>query len=163
MRESDWQMSRRRFLLTTAKAAGAVAAGLTLGPEVFEWLDRNGPRRVLVPGSDCWWTRPSDRWREVPFKLSDRLLGGINRIERLGADQMLRLASNDEDRATLQLVHRVLSDDVALRMIPGSAQPFGLQVRRNELGEYRAILDVRGHNRLAPLTRAEQDRLLMRA
>lgn len=50
MKESDLTLTRRDFLLSTAKAAGIVTAGLIVGPAVLEWLDRSGPRRLLVPG-----------------------------------------------------------------------------------------------------------------
>jgi hypothetical protein len=49
MREADL-MSRRAFLLTTGKATAGIAAGLVLGPDVFDYLDRLGPRRLLVNG-----------------------------------------------------------------------------------------------------------------
>ena len=48
MREADLMFSRRRFLLTSLKASAGVAAGLIVGPEVFEILDRMGPRRLMV-------------------------------------------------------------------------------------------------------------------
>lgn len=47
MRESDLQMSRRRFLVTSA----GVSAALLVGPDVFDMLDRMGPRRLFVPGA----------------------------------------------------------------------------------------------------------------
>lgn len=47
MREADLQMSRRRFLVTSA----GVSAALVVGPDVFDMLDRMGPRRLMVPGS----------------------------------------------------------------------------------------------------------------
>jgi hypothetical protein len=52
MRESDLMYSRRRFLLTSVKASAAVGAGLILGPDVFEYLDKLGPRRLLVNGAN---------------------------------------------------------------------------------------------------------------
>lgn len=52
MRESDLMYSRRRFLLTSVRASTAVAGALILGPEVFEALDRMGPRRLIVAGSE---------------------------------------------------------------------------------------------------------------
>jgi hypothetical protein len=50
MRDADLSLSRRNFLLTTAKAAGIATTGLIVGPAVFEWLDRMAPRRLLVNG-----------------------------------------------------------------------------------------------------------------
>jgi hypothetical protein len=51
MREADLMLSRRRFLIMSLKASAGVAAGLIVGPEVFEALDRLGPRRLMVPGA----------------------------------------------------------------------------------------------------------------
>jgi hypothetical protein len=51
MREADLTMSRRRFLVTSLKASAGVGVGLIVGPEVFDMLDRIGPRRLMVPGT----------------------------------------------------------------------------------------------------------------
>ena len=79
MREADLTLSRRNFLLTSVKAAGVVAGGLVVGPEVFEMLDQLGPRRLLVPGYAPFVYR-NDLWRTIQVEMAEVYLAMTDTI-----------------------------------------------------------------------------------
>lgn len=81
MTEADLMFSRRRFLFTSLKATAGIGAGLILGPDVFDLLDRMGPRRLLVNGAA----------RPMPFDFDSHYRAAAEALARSIDDYFLGL------------------------------------------------------------------------
>ncbi len=123
MKESEWALSRRRFLLASA----GIAAGVALAPSVLDVLDRLGPRRLFVPSPK---SVVLDSWRECYFHLTDNERLGLLRGE-------VPLAVREAQRAMEEL------------FLPGMRTPFRLNMTR-QYGQEMYTVDAIGADRHRP-------------